>query len=141
MKKIAVMLVAVLMMTTLFSCATAENAQPYYSHVLVITSGLSISESGVAHCLGAGTSKYDDTYTEVYVTLQKCPLSGLQLWSLEGMWSTSSAGVISAALERYVDVEPGYKYRVYTCARIKDADGNILETVGLFSRTVSYAAE
>ncbi|MGN0793780.1 MAG: hypothetical protein ACI4MG_04805 [Aristaeellaceae bacterium] len=140
MKKIAVVLVAVLLMTTLFSCAAAENAQPYFSHVLVITSGLDLS-GNVAYCMGAGTSKFDDTYTEVYVTLQKCPLSGLQLWSLEGMWSATSSGVVAAALEKYVVVEPGYKYRVYTHVRIKDADGNILESVGLYSRTLSYAAE
>lgn len=61
-------------------------------------------------------------------------------WTTLKTWAeTYSPGTGSNVLGRnYQNPPKGYKYRSQTVATVKDSSGKILETAGVFSKTISY---
>lgn len=138
-RKLLVVLVAILTVAVAFPiCSNAEEVtlQPRFSHVSLMTIGLDV-DNGIAECYGCGCSQYTDTYTYLYVTLQRRPLAGGN-WSPVASWTGYSEGYSNAVVDEVAFVTSGYDYRVYVCCQIKDETGYILESIGKYSRIDRY---
>ena len=122
----------------IISSGHADTIQPRYSHVHTIAAGVELNGDSL-WCFGQGAGIYLDTYTFLSVRLQRLSEDGGS-WTTHRRWSDSSSGPISSVVDTNVTVSPGYYYRVYVITQIQDADGNILETVSMYSRVVHYPA-
>lgn len=108
-----------------------------YTHIAEISGSFDI-ESGIAECYGTGRSRYDDTTTTVKVTLQKRTI-GTSQWSAVCSWSDTQSGRTVACVDEERSVSKGYDYRIYVKCTIKNSEGSVLETSGLYSRIISYS--
>lgn len=131
-KLLAIFLLLMLCM----SIVPAGAVQPRYSYVHAMTAGIDRSGS-IVTCFGSGHTLCDDTYTYVTVTLLRRAQDG-GTWNYVASWSTSTSGMNNAAIERSVSVESGYDYQAYVNVQVKDANGTVLESVGMYSDINSY---
>ena len=132
MKKIMVTFLAVL--SLILSTAPAYAAEvsnhasetamtPNYTYIWLLSSGLDISSSGKAHCVGSVDASSNSYNAELTVTLQKYSNGS---WSNVKSWSDSGTGQSNLIVDKYYYVEYG-TYRVRTTAKIYDSAGKLLE--------------
>ncbi|MEA4894675.1 MAG: hypothetical protein VB064_05385 [Oscillospiraceae bacterium] len=132
MKKIMVTFLAVL--SLILSAAPAYAAEvsnhvnetamtPNYTYIWLLSSGLDISSSGKAHCVGSVDASSNSYNAELTVTLQKYSNGS---WSNVKSWSDSGTGQSNLIVDKYYYVERG-TYRVRTTAKIYDSAGKLLE--------------
>lgn len=132
-KVVCLILVANLL---LFQCALAEGSDSErtglrFSYVQSVHAGLLIVGS-TAYCEGMGRGMYEENTTYLLVALQRRPSDG-GLWYTIAHWNTTSAGTSTAVISETYGVTSGYSYRVMVRCRIKDSEGNLLETVYEYS--------
>lgn len=113
-----------------------DSIEPQYTHVMRIGADLSM-ENGAVRCYGVGRSRYAETETVVKATLQKRAI-GTSKWVPVCSWSSSESGVKSAVIDERETVSRGYDYRVYVSCTIRDSEGVIKETAGVYSSTIRY---
>ncbi len=138
MKKSAIIFIVLsaLFIFVIAPVSYAESAQPRYSHVSVLSTGIDLSGSTL-WCFGEGSSMFSNTKTELYVMACRQPEDGGS-WSTFTGWTSTSSDVIPAIIDKYITVEPGYNYKLYVYVHIKDASGTTLESASMYSRVVSY---
>lgn len=135
-KKLQAWLLLILLLITIIPATSAFAVQARFAYVRSIHSGLERSGSTlIVGGLGTAISNTDLVY--VTGTLLRYPHEG-GTWNYAGSWSSSGVGLAGAAISAYPTVEAGYDYKLHVNVQIRDADGNILESVGLDSNTVSY---
>lgn len=122
--------------TSLAETAAKSTEQLRYTHIASISGTFDI-ESGKAECYGTGRSRYTDTTTTVKITLQR-RATGASTWSAVCSWSDTQSGRTYACVDQEKSVSKGYDYRIYVKCTIKDSEGTVLETSGLYSRVISY---
>lgn len=106
--------------------AYADNTiiTPFYTHITVLSAGLSIDSSGLATCSGVVLPTYFDTNAELTVTLEEYKNNK---WGSVDSWSAFGPGTnpISKNGNRYV---ASGRYRVVVTAKIYSVSGTLLET-------------
>ena len=91
-------------------------------------------------CSGSGNAKSDTYLVYVHVSLQKRSHDGGN-WSFVTSWGANGVGYLGASVFETPTVEAGYDYYVHTVVQIRDPETNqLLEAVGMDSRTISYPA-
>ncbi len=107
---------------------------PQYTHIMFMNSKLTISSLGEATCIGV-SALYNGSHTvELIVELQR---QNGSLWTPIKAWTASDPGVPGVEIERSHYVVRG-TYRVCTTAKVRDAAGNLLENVSVYSVVVTY---
>jgi len=107
---------------------------PQYTHIMFMNSKLTISSLGEATCIGV-SALYNGSHTvELIVELQR---QNGSVWTPIKTWTTSGPGVPGVEIERSHYVVRG-TYRVCTTAKVRDAAGNLLENVSVYSVVVMY---
>lgn len=135
-KRLHAWLLLILLLITTIPATSAFAVQARFAYVRSISSGLERSGSTLsAYGHGSAISNSDLVY--VYATLLRYPHEG-GTWNYAGSWSNSGVGFSGASVSANPSVEAGYDYKLHVNVQIRDADGNILESVGLDSNTVSY---
>ena len=132
-RKSLCLLVALLMLLSVgYSLAEGNSASPRYTYTASASAGLDIS-GGVATVDGAITP-WDAMETMVQVRLQQ---------QINGEWKTiqtwtghRSAGTSDAGGTKSVDY--GYNYRTYVKGYVYDGNGNLLESVTVYSNIKAY---
>lgn len=134
---LALPLLLLLSLTTSLAESEEKNSvQPQYTHITSIDGRFDI-QNGKAECYGAGRSRYTDTTTIVSVTLQR-RVTGTTKWSTICSWNDTKSGKAYAFVDEEKTVSKGYDYRIYIKCTIKDSEGVIKETDGLYSRVITY---
>ena len=136
LKRIPAILLVLMLLVALIPAPCAEAATPRYSHILSIGAGIDLNGSSLWY-LGQADSMFTDTTTHMMVTLYRRPIGGSSWYGVQTAYANSQ-GVIPSYIEKTVTVSSGYDYRIYVGVTIRDADGNKLESSGMYSRTVSY---
>ena len=91
-------------------------------------------------CSGSGAAKSNTDLVYVHISLQKRSHDGGN-WSFVTSWGSSGVGLLGAGVYETLTVEAGYDYYVHTVVQIRDPETNqLLEAVGMDSRTISYPA-
>jgi len=107
---------------------------PQYAHIMFMNSKLTISSLGEATCIGVAALYNGSHAVELIVELQK---QNGSVWTPIKSWTTSGPGVPGVEIERSHYVVRGI-YRVCTTAKVRDAAGNLLENVSVYSVVVTY---
>lgn len=110
------------------SLTTVQAAEPRYTGIARITSGLNISSSGRAACYGKALLR--DGYTaNVTVVLKQ---DGVAIKT----WTTSGSEMVTIDESYYV--MSGHEYVVTTIVTVHDSNGNWVESPSLDSATSTY---
>ncbi len=113
---------------------TPGSIAPLFTHICILTPGLTINSSGKATCIGDVTI-YNNSYSTVLtVQLQKSTGSS---WSTIKTWTNSGTGITGVLIEENHYVVRG-TYRVRATAKVYDTYGMLLETQSLYSAIVNY---
>jgi len=138
-------LVLCLMICIASSAATASISESADTGIEIIEDYTEISSiscvfyvsGGTAYCTGYGRGRSTDTSTTVRVTLQKS-VNGSTGWTTITTWSASGTGTQWVIVDKRRSVSDGYYYRIYVSCTIKDANGAILESDGMYSDVCAY---
>jgi len=132
-KAISILLVLslILALPTVAQAATIP-IMPLYTHISSITSGLSISSSGMASCSGQ-VIHASGNHARLVVTLQQ-QRNGV--WQRFDEWETTGSTMVTLGRDRAVTT--GFRYRVVVTATIFDATGRVLETASRTSPERSF---
>lgn len=106
--------------------AYADNTiiTPFYTHITILSAGLSIDSSGLATCSGLVFPTYVNTKVELMVTLEEYKNSR---WGSVYSWSAYGDGTNTTAVSGNRYVTSG-RYRVVVVAKIYSLSGTLLET-------------
>lgn len=135
-KRIHAWVLIAMLLITIIPTTSAFAVQARFAYVRSISVSLTRSGSTL-DAFGSGTAISDSDLVYVTATLLRYPHEGGS-WNYAGSWSSSGVGFAGAAVSAYPTVEAGYDYKLHVNVQIRDADGNILESVGMDSDTVSY---
>lgn len=108
-----------------------------YTDIHMISASFDI-QNGTASCFGSGKSQHGDSTTTLTVTLQKSYLESSS-WNRVASWSSTGHGTELVYVSSEKVVSSGYRYRIYVNCTVKDSNGNLLESAGIYSRIVEYA--
>lgn len=113
---------------------TERLITPQYAHIMFMNSRLTISSLGEATCVGVSALYNGSHSVELIVELQR---QNGSVWTPIKSWTTSGPGVPGVEIERSHYVVRG-TYRACTTAKVRDAAGNLLENVSVYSVVVTY---
>lgn len=108
--------------------------EPRFSYISRIASGMTISEKGYASCTGSYTM-YKDMDGTITLILQRFENGR---WTDYKETSKDYTGDGVKMFQYGWDVPSGYRYRAHTIVEIKDANGDIVETIAADSPVKEY---
>lgn len=113
--------------TTALAATTDTDTPPAamrYTHIDLLSAGLSINSSGKASCGGIVHATYPDTDITLKVELQQYKNN---TWSTIKSWSDSGSGKNTLDVNGEYYVTSGYTYRVVSTAKVYNSNGILLE--------------
>lgn len=142
-KRLLVVLLCVFMVSSYSVCSFAadiyddddirENVEAQFTGYSGLTSGLSITDAGKAHCT-ATVNGYSGYSVEITMSLQKSA-NGTS-WTSIYSWSTSGTGSVTLSKDRYVAT--GYYYRTKSVFDSYNSSGKLADSVTLYSPIKSH---
>ena len=140
-KLLSIVLCAMILLATPIALAqpqvterAEEDIELFYSDASRVYTNLSIDASGNAKCSGTVTANEKTKKCSITVTLKKKSGSS---WTSVCSWSGSGTGITGASAGGTKKVSSG-TYKVVVTGKIKDAKGNVLETVTKESKSKTY---
>lgn len=136
MKRVLSLVLIVTLLTMLavpaMAAETDNGVSPRFTYISKVSTGLSISNIGVASCTANGCAP---GVASVKITCR------LQQYK-NGSWTTirtwTGTGTNIASVAQSVAVYSGYTYRTYTSFYVYNSAGSIIETAGCYSAQKTY---
>lgn len=137
MKKIAAaILTFVLLFNTLLLPAYAAEqtaVQPRYLDIYSFFIDLDISSGGTATCETSVSTTTQTNTLEITMDLEQYTDSN---WHVIKSWNKTYGA--NADMTKYRAIPSGYYYRLFVSAIVRDANGNVVETVGNYTDSTYY---
>jgi len=136
MKRILSFVLVITLLTVLASPVVAvetdSGISPRFTYISKVTTGLTISNAGVATCTANGCAPGVGS-VKIICRLQQYKNGA---WTTIRTWTGTGTNIASIA--KTVAVYSGYTYRTYTSFYAYNSAGSLLETATCYSSQVTY---
>lgn len=128
-KSVSILLAVCIILALPISAFAASSDEPivirpFYTHIGVLSAGLSIDGSGRATSGGIVQTMAANTTLSLTVSLQQYKDGE---WKEIKSWTTSGPGNLGLDLSKDHYVSSGYSYRVVVTAKVLDSSSKVLE--------------